>query len=306
MARIYLEYQGNSIELPPGENVLGRDMLCRIRFNDPSVSRRHVRILVDYKSAIVEDLGSTNGSSVNGERLAGARPLGHGDQLKMGSRILKVAVLADAAPPEAEPDTLNEAMDQLAAEAAAKAAEGPESTTTRRTQRTPALPSPRELAAKAAEQKCPECGHVVGAEMDACPSCGYFWTAGRPNARTLVPPVRTGGTEEERRENVRVPVTVPVLYMSDTLTFESQARDLSRGGMFIRTELLDPVGTPCMLTVLPDGGAAVVMQGVVAHVVESRVDKQGRSPGLGVKFASLSPDADRWLGHALEERTKRV
>ena len=97
-----------------------------------------------------------------------------------------------------------------------------------------------------------------------------------------------------------------VLPGSDTLTFESQARDLSRGGMFIRTELLDPVGTPCMLTVLPDGGAAVVMQGVVAHVVESRVDRQGRSPGLGVKFASLSPDAERWLGHTLAERARRV
>jgi hypothetical protein len=218
--------------------------------------------------------------------------------------VLKVAVLADAAPSEAEPDTVNEAIDQLAAEAATKAADGPESTTTRKTQRTPALPSPRELAAKAAEQKCPECGHAVGAEDDACPSCGYFWSAGRPNARTLVPPERSG--EEERRENVRVPVVVPVLYMSDTLTFESQARDLSRGGMFIRTELLDPVGTPCMLTVLPDGGAAVVMQGVVAHVVESRADRLGRSPGLGVKFASLSPDAERWLGHALEERPKRV
>jgi hypothetical protein len=101
---------------------------------------------------------------------------------------------------------------------------------------------------------------------------------------------------------------VPVLYMSDTLTFESNASDLSRGGMFIRTELLDPVGTQCMLTILPDGGTAVVLQAMVAHVVESRQDAHGRprNPGLGIKFSSLSPEAERWLSGALEESRKRI
>lgn len=306
MARIYLEYQGNSIELPPGENVLGRDMLCRIRFNDPSVSRRHVRIVVDYKSAIVEDLRSTNGATLNGERLQGPQPLRHGDQIKLGNRVLKVVVVAEQEPRETEPDTLNEPIDRLAS----LAGSGYEATS--RTTAVPpgSLPAPRELAARALDQKCPECGHAVHAEEEACPSCGYFWTAGRPGARTFSqrnqrerPTIKT---TDERRENTRVPVSVPVLYMSDTLTFESQARDLSKGGMFIRTELLDPVGTQCMLTVLPDGGAAVVLQGTVAHVVESRADRQGRPPGLGVKFLSLSPEAERWLFGALEEKRKRI
>ena len=175
-------------------------------------------------------------------------------------------------------------------------------------------PSLREMAAAAAHQKCPECGHVVRADEDACSHCGYFWSTGRPGAPTFSEgrleaglTVRTSEirADAERRTNTRVPVAVPVLYMSDTLTFESQARDLSRGGMFIRTELLDPVGTPCMVTVLPDGGAAVVMQAVVAHVVESRADRQGRPPGLGIKFTSVSGDAERWLRGALEESRKR-
>src|SRR5687767_5700345 len=112
MARIYLEYLGNSIELLPGENILGRDMVCRIRFNDPGVSRRHLRIVVDYQNAIAEDLGSTNGSILNGERMTGPRMLTNGDELKLGSRTLKVNVLQAGAPPEAPlPDTLNEAID---------------------------------------------------------------------------------------------------------------------------------------------------------------------------------------------------
>jgi uncharacterized protein (TIGR02266 family) len=316
MARIYLEYQGNSIELPPGENVLGRDMVCRIRFNDPSVSRQHVRIVVDFKSAIVEDLGSTNGSWVNGEKLMGPRVLGNRDQVKLGNRVLSVLVMeGDRLAEDTEPDTVNEAIDQVPGLPEAVAPKTAVDMTTRTTApplplpATP-LPQPRELAARAVIQKCPECGFLVKAEQDACPSCGYFWSMGRPGARTLSGKPQERGTaakrDEDRRENTRVPVALPVLYMSDSLTFESQARDLSRGGMFIRTELLDPVGTPCMLTVLPDGGAAVVMQGTVAHVVESRSDRQGRPPGLGVKFTSLSAEAERWLHAALEERRKRV
>src|SRR5262245_9165574 len=92
--------------------------MCRIRFNDPSVSRQHVRILVDYKYAIAEDLRSTTGSKENGEKLTHARSLADGDDLKIGNRILKVRVLPDAPPADSsEPDTVNEALDDANTEA---------------------------------------------------------------------------------------------------------------------------------------------------------------------------------------------
>ena len=45
MARVYLEYLGDAVELPIGETVIGRDIGCSLRFNDPSVSRRHLKIV---------------------------------------------------------------------------------------------------------------------------------------------------------------------------------------------------------------------------------------------------------------------
>ena len=45
MARVYIEYLGDSIELPIGETVIGRDVGCAMRFNDSAVSRRHLRFV---------------------------------------------------------------------------------------------------------------------------------------------------------------------------------------------------------------------------------------------------------------------
>src|SRR6185295_753119 len=102
MARFYIEYLGNSIELPLGENILGRDLTCRIRFNDPSVSRQHVRLVVDYGSAIVEDLASTNGTTLNGDPLVGPRSLGDGDKLCLGGAVLGITILQQGDPPKIE------------------------------------------------------------------------------------------------------------------------------------------------------------------------------------------------------------
>src|SRR6185295_2664078 len=74
------------------EHVLGRDVTCRIRFNDPSVSRRHVRIVVDPQVVLIEDLRSMNGSTVNGEPLIGQRPLADGDVVTMGDREVRVRI----------------------------------------------------------------------------------------------------------------------------------------------------------------------------------------------------------------------
>ena len=68
--------------------VIGRED-CEILILDPEVSRRHAAIRgVDGRFG-VEDLGSANGTSVNGERLDGIRVLRDGDQLRVGDTILR-------------------------------------------------------------------------------------------------------------------------------------------------------------------------------------------------------------------------
>jgi len=66
---------------------LGRDITNDIVINDPEVSRHHCRIVRGPGGYTLEDLGSTNGSFVNGQRLTGARPLINGDMIGLGETV---------------------------------------------------------------------------------------------------------------------------------------------------------------------------------------------------------------------------
>jgi RND superfamily putative drug exporter len=72
------------------ELVLGRSSTEDGRLgDDPEMSRRHARITRDAGGQItIEDLGSANGTWVNGERIAGRQPLHPGDTVKVGQTVL--------------------------------------------------------------------------------------------------------------------------------------------------------------------------------------------------------------------------
>ena len=74
--RLYIGYLGDSIELPLGETLVGRDVGCALRFNDPSVSRRHLRFVHRVNEMFVEDVGSSNGTLFNGRTLRGPQRIG--------------------------------------------------------------------------------------------------------------------------------------------------------------------------------------------------------------------------------------
>ncbi len=88
------------------ELVLGRDQSEPGRLQgDPRLSRRHARLFInDGGQAAIEDLGSTNGTSVNGERITKARILTTGDEVHAGQTTLRVEVTAQAA--ETQLDTV--------------------------------------------------------------------------------------------------------------------------------------------------------------------------------------------------------
>jgi pSer/pThr/pTyr-binding forkhead associated (FHA) protein len=66
---------------------LGRDITNDIVVNDPEVSRHHCRLTRGGGGYTMEDLGSTNGTFVNGQRLSGARPLNSGDLVGLGETV---------------------------------------------------------------------------------------------------------------------------------------------------------------------------------------------------------------------------
>ena len=77
---------GQEVEFPlDGEALeVGRDEDVAIRLDEPLVSRRHARIERRGEAWVVVDLGSTNFTRVNGERLRRERELAHGDELHFG------------------------------------------------------------------------------------------------------------------------------------------------------------------------------------------------------------------------------
>jgi diguanylate cyclase (GGDEF)-like protein len=70
------------------ELVLGRSRSADVRLHGDGISRKHARVHVDAVEVLFEDLGSTNGSYVNGERVAGQHVLLEGDKIQIGSGVI--------------------------------------------------------------------------------------------------------------------------------------------------------------------------------------------------------------------------
>ena len=80
----HLHWTGGPTALRVGENFIGRDLACLIVLAGPRVSRQHARIVVSPTTAIVEDLGSKNGTLVNGVKIAAPTSLSDGDVVEIG------------------------------------------------------------------------------------------------------------------------------------------------------------------------------------------------------------------------------
>lgn len=97
---------GNVYTLRPGVNTVGR-LNADVLLSDPSVSRSHARIFVQNGTVTVEDVGSTNGTFVNGQKLTPQAPvpLTDGAEITFGATklTLRMPGAATVAPPAPEP-----------------------------------------------------------------------------------------------------------------------------------------------------------------------------------------------------------
>lgn len=77
------------VYLLEGESILGRAApMVDIMIEDPAVSRRHLRLLKRNWDYIVEDLGSVNGTYVNGTRIMKPYQLSSGERIHIGPRVI--------------------------------------------------------------------------------------------------------------------------------------------------------------------------------------------------------------------------
>jgi DNA-binding winged helix-turn-helix (wHTH) protein len=78
------------LSLNEGLQIAGRGEECELVIEAETVSRRHARILVQDGNATIEDLGSTNGTSVNGVRISAPTSLADGNEVALGTAKLLV------------------------------------------------------------------------------------------------------------------------------------------------------------------------------------------------------------------------
>ena len=89
--------RGATLPLQAPELVLGRDVTAHLRFDHAAVSRRHALLREHGDAHTLEDLGSANGTTVNGSELHGAALLRHGDRIELGGQVTLVYECEDEA-----------------------------------------------------------------------------------------------------------------------------------------------------------------------------------------------------------------
>ena len=89
---------GKVFELVKDNLTIGRDVSADIANNDPEISRTHARLTAQADGYLVEDLGSTNGTFINGQRLTAPKLLRPGENLGLGETVvLDFSRVADSA-----------------------------------------------------------------------------------------------------------------------------------------------------------------------------------------------------------------
>jgi serine phosphatase RsbU (regulator of sigma subunit)/pSer/pThr/pTyr-binding forkhead associated (FHA) protein len=78
-----------SYQIGEGETVLGRHPACTIQLDSNTISRRHAQVTKVNGQYFVEDLGSGNGTFVNGKQITGKTQLHHDDRIKLGPVLLR-------------------------------------------------------------------------------------------------------------------------------------------------------------------------------------------------------------------------
>ncbi len=100
-SRFAVVINGVAVALREGRNVIGRDSAAHICIDLAAVSRRHATINIEGEEAMVQDLGSRNGTFLNGEKLEAARPLRPGDEIRIAQTAIRFQIAPGSARPTA-------------------------------------------------------------------------------------------------------------------------------------------------------------------------------------------------------------
>ena len=86
--RALLLHEGRRLVIAPAGATIGRSRQCDIVLNDPNVSREHAEVRQRGERWFVRDLGSTNGTALNGRRVSGSEAVNSGDEIEIGTSVI--------------------------------------------------------------------------------------------------------------------------------------------------------------------------------------------------------------------------
>jgi len=110
--------RGRSIAIRDASFLIGRDPGCQLRANSESISRKHCEIVVSDAEVAIRDLGSMNGTLVNGEPIQEVVSFKNGDVLQVGPLRFLVRIV-DSPPSEVNQSTKLMGADGTLADGAA-------------------------------------------------------------------------------------------------------------------------------------------------------------------------------------------
>ena len=100
--RYWLVWASRQIPVTEGAHVLGRAPDASVWIDAPGISRHHARLVLEGQHAVLEDLGSKNGTYVGEERVTAPRRLDDGDQIRLGPVVITFRI----PPPVGSTDTV--------------------------------------------------------------------------------------------------------------------------------------------------------------------------------------------------------
>jgi DNA-binding winged helix-turn-helix (wHTH) protein len=95
-----LQWPGREVLLRKAQTIIGRDLDVDVQLESALISRHHARISIDGTTVLIEDLGSRNGTFVQGRRVDAPMQLAHGDEIRIGPILLTFRVSSPSAPTE--------------------------------------------------------------------------------------------------------------------------------------------------------------------------------------------------------------
>ena len=188
-----------TFELEPGFNTIGRNATNDFRIHDANVSSFHCEVVVSSDALLIHDLGSTNGTFVDGERIDESRIL-PGQILKLGNIELRLEARSQ---PDSVPRVAIPSVAEPTAPAAAKLADGHPACR--------AHPGVHAVYRCARCQKayCTECVHVLrlagGHTRVFCPGCsGVCETLRLPEGITAPAPAKKPSVFGRLTQTIRI------------------------------------------------------------------------------------------------------